>query len=129
MTLNELKEFFKNDRFAVNIGCEIQSADKDGAVVSLNVNENHQNGNGTVQGGVIFTLADFACAVAANAQEIAFVSADGTISYINAAGGKRLIADAKVIKCGKTLSFCEAIITDENSKTIAKASFTMCRIK
>ena len=129
MTFDELKNFFSNDRFAMNTGCEIQSADKDGAVVSLDVEEKHFNGNGTVQGGVIFTLADFACAVAANAEELAFVSADGSISFMNAATGKKLVAEAEVVKKGKTLAFCEAVITDENNRLIAKTSFTMCRLK
>ena len=129
MTLDELKNFFKNDKFAMGIGCEIQSAEMGSAVVTLDVNETHYNGNGTVQGGVLFTLADFACAVAANSEEIAFVSADGTISYMSAGTGEKLIADAKVIKNGRTLAFCEALIKDANDKLIAKASFTMCRVK
>lgn len=129
MTLSELKNFFENDKFAISIGCEIQSAEKGSAVVTLDINESHYNGNGTVQGGVIFTLADFACAVAANAEEIVFVSADGNISYLSAGTGKKLIADAKVIKGGRTLAFCETTIIDENNKLIAKANFTMCRIK
>lgn len=129
MTLSQLKDFFKNDKFAMGIGCEIQSAEKGSAVVTLDIDEKHYNGNGTVQGGVIFTLADFACAVAANAEELAFVSAEGNISYLNAGTGEKLIAEAKVLKSGKTLSFCETIIKDENDKLIAKAGFTMCRAR
>lgn len=129
MTLEELKSFFKNDRFAMDMGCEIQSAEKGSAVVTIDVEEKHLNGNNVVQGGVMFTLADFACAVAANAEGLAFVSADGTISYMSAGTGKKLIAEAKVIKSGRTLSFCETAIKDENDKLLAKASFTMCRVK
>lgn len=129
MTLSELRNFFENDNFAMGIGCEIQSAEKGSAVVTVDIEEKHLNGNKVVQGGVIFTLADFACAVAANAEELAFVSADGSISYMSAGTGKKLIAEAKVLRSGKTLAFCEATITDENGKLIAKSSFTMCRVK
>lgn len=129
MTLNEIKNFFKNDNFAMGLGCNIELAEHGHSVVTVDIDERHLNGNKVVQGGVMFTLADFACAVAANADEIAFVSADGAISYLSAGTGKRLIADANVIKSGRTLAFCEATITDETSKIIAKASFTMCRAK
>ncbi|MBQ7962013.1 MAG: PaaI family thioesterase [Clostridia bacterium] len=129
MTLEELKNFFKNDRVAMNFCCEIIEADNMHSVVSIDVDERHLNGNNCVQGGVMFTLADFSCAVAANADEIAFVSADGNISFLSAGTGKKLIAQANVIRRGKTLVFCEAVLTDENGKKIAKASFTMCRVR
>lgn len=129
MTIEELKSFFKNDKFAMGIGCEIQSAEHGHAVVTMSVDERHLNGVGIVQGGVLFTLADFACAVAANADEPAFVSADGAISYFSAGKGKQLNAEATVLKSGKSLAFCEAVITDETGKLISKANFTMCRVK
>lgn len=129
MTIEELRNFFSNDRFAMEMGCNIIETQSGHAVVTIDVEDKHLNGNNVVQGGVLFTLADFSCAVAANADEIAFVSADGSISYFTAGTGKKLIAEADVIKKGKTLAFCEALITDENGKKIAKASFTMCRAK
>ena len=129
MTVDELRNFFKNDRVAMSFGCEIAEADSLHSVVMIDVDERHLNGNNCVQGGVMFTLADFACAVAANAEELAFVTADGNISYFEAGTGKKLIAEAKVVRRGKTLVFCEALLTDENDRNIAKASFTMCRVK
>ena len=129
MTINELRDFFSNDRVASDMGCRIIEADSNHSVVEIDIEEKHLNGNNCVQGGVMFTLADFASAVTANADEIAFVSADGNISFINAGKGKKLIAEATVIKRGKTLVFTEAVLYDENNKNIAKASFTMCRVK
>ena len=129
MTIDELRNFFSNDRVASDMGCRIIEADSNHSVVEIDIEEKHLNGNNCVQGGVMFTLADFASAVTANADEIAFVSADGNISFINAGKGKKLIAEATVIKRGKTLVFTEAVLYDENNKNIAKASFTMCRVK
>lgn len=129
MTIDELRSFFSNDRVATGLGFEIAEVDSDHCVVTADVEDKHLNGNNVVQGGVLFTLADFACAVAANADTPAFVSANGNISYLNAATGKKLIANAHVIRKGKTLTFCNAEITDETGKMIATASFTMCRVK
>lgn len=128
MTLEEIRNFFNNDRFAMGIGCHIDEAEPGRSVISLNVEDRHLNGNNVVQGGVMFTLADIACAVATCADGTISVSADGTISYFSAAKGKKLIAEATVLKKGRTLSYAEALITDETGKKIAKASFTMCRI-
>ena len=75
MTLEEVKAFFSNDRVAMDMGCVILEADSTHSVVRIDIEEKHYNGNNCVQGGVMFTLADFACAVAANADEIAYVSA------------------------------------------------------
>lgn len=129
MTIEELRKFFANDRVAVDMGCYIAEAESGHAVVTIDVEDKHLNGNNVVQGGVLFTLADFACAVAANSDEIAFVSADGNISFLSPGTGKKLIAEADVIKNGKTLAFCESVVSDETGKKIAKASFTMCRVK
>ena len=128
-TYEELKKFFMNDRVAMNFGCEILEADNAHAVVSIDVDERHYNANNSVQGGVMFTMADFACALVANADEIAFVSVDGNISYLCAATGKKLIAEAKLIRRGKNLVFCEAFLRDENNRNVARANFTMSRVK
>ena len=66
---NDLKsaiEFFKNDKFAASTGVEILSVETGRAVCALEISQGHVNSDGFVQGGVIFTLADSAFAVAAN---------------------------------------------------------------
>lgn len=129
MTIDELRDFFSNDRVATYMGCTVIEADSNHSVVEIDIEEKHLNGNNCVQGGVMFTLADFTSAVTANADEIAFVSAEGNISFLNSTQGNKLIAEATVIKRGKTLVFCDVVINDDNNKIIAKASFTMCRVK
>ncbi len=128
MTIEEIKKFFDNDRFATGIGSVIESAEPGHAVISLNVEDKHLNGNNVVQGGVIFTIADFSCAVAACADGTISVSADGNIAYLRPGTGKKLFAEASCIKAGKKISYYETLISDENGAKIAKASFTMFRI-
>ena len=129
MTFEELKNYFSGDKVAMNLGCEIIEADNNHSVVTIDIDERHYNGNNCIQGGVMFTVADFACALVANADEIAFVSCDGNISYLCAGTGKKLIAEAKLVRRGNTLVFCDCMLTDENNRNVAKASFTMCRVK
>lgn len=55
----------------------------------------HLNAAGTVQGGALFTLADFAFAVAANAGGVLTVSLQNSISFLRAAKPARLTARAE----------------------------------
>ena len=68
---------------------------------------------GAVMGGVYFTLADFAFAVAANWQEIGTVSLHSDIAYLGTAKGKRLTAEAFCVKNGKPTSYSRIEAKDE----------------
>ena len=62
----DLKRFFKRDRFAEFLGIELLEAGEGYARSRMQIGEEHLNGIGTVHGGAIFTLADFTFAVASN---------------------------------------------------------------
>ena len=57
----------KNDRFAQLLGIEIVEASPGYALVEMKIEDKHKNGINIVQGGAIFTLADYAFAIASNA--------------------------------------------------------------
>ena len=62
----ETVELFQNDRFATENGAVIEEVDDHYAKCSLVIEDRHRNAMGAVMGGVYFTLADFALAVASN---------------------------------------------------------------
>ena len=64
-------------------------------------------------GGVYFTLADFAFAVAANWQEVGTVSLNSSIAYLGAAKGDSLTAEAVCVKNGRTTSYYRIEVKDE----------------
>ena len=129
-TLEEAREFFKNDRFATENGMEILSVEKGRSVIHLNLTESHKNAAGGVMGGVMFTMADFSCAVAANFNsDSLFVSVDSGIKFLSACRGKELFAKASCIKSGRSVAFFESEIKDELDNLVAKATFTMYGIK
>ena len=101
----EIIELFEKDRFATENGAVIAEVDDHYAKCTLEVQERHRNAMGAVMGGVYFTLADFAFAVAANWQEIGTVSLHSDIAYLGTAKGKRLTAEAFCVKNGKTTSY------------------------
>lgn len=110
---------FENDRFATENGAVIEEVDDHYARCTLRVEERHRNAMGAVMGGVYFTLADFAFAVAANWQEIGTVSLTSDIAYLGTAKGDRLTAEAVCVKNGRTTSYYRIEVKDEFGKLAA----------
>lgn len=123
-TLDEIRRRFKNDRFATDTtGVVIVSAEPGKAVCSLTLEERHMNENNVPMGGAIFTLADIACAVAANGfSERKTVSQQASITFLAPAKGKRLIAEASCLKEGHATTFYEVDVRDELGTFVAHAT-------
>ncbi len=122
--IDAIKEFFTKDRFATDMGAQIDWV-KDGcAECSLMITDGHKNAGGAVQGGAIFTLADFAFAVAANSLGKMTVSVNNSISFISASKGKKLIAKATRLSNSKRLCFYNVSVTDDKGALIADMSVT-----
>mgnify|MGYP003210662590 CR=1 FL=1 len=63
-------KLFENDRFATENGAVIEEVEEHYAQCSLKLGSRHRNAMGAVMGGVYFTLADFAFAVAGNGNSV-----------------------------------------------------------
>lgn len=119
--LDEVRKAFSADRFATEAcGARITHAEYGHAVCEMEIGPHLFNAGGNVQGGAIFTLADFALAVACNIGEKATVSASSAIQFMNASRGSRLIAECRVDKSGRTLGFYTVDVTDDLGVPIAK---------
>ena len=119
--LERVKEQFSRDRFAINTGIEILQADVGHAVCVLPLRDEHMNANDVPMGGVIFTLADFTFAVAANAgrDDGAVVSQQMSITFLSPARGRELRAEARCIKAGRRTCLYEICVTDELGTKVA----------
>ena len=129
-TLEDAREFFGNDRFAKNAGMTIEEVGIRHSVIKLTLGDEHLNAVDALMGGVVCTMADFACAVASNfgTGTGQYVSSDAHVSFVNACRGKELTAEAVCIKSGRKLSYYEVAINDDTKTLIAKASVTMYRV-
>ena len=130
ITLDQARAFFRKDRFASGSGMTIEDAAPGFARIRLLLTEAHQNAMGFLMGGVLLTMADFACAVASHFGPGAgqHVSADAHVSFLNPCRGQTLRAEATRLKGGKKLSWYEVLIRDEGDTLIARAAFTMYRV-
>lgn len=127
-TLEEVQTFFAQDRFASEVcGCEVLEAARGHAVCAFVIGQQHLNAMGNVMGGAIFTLADFALAVACNVGEAPTVSVQSSIEYFSAAKGTRLIATADADKSGRSLGFYTVDIADELGTKVARMTATCFR--
>jgi acyl-CoA thioesterase len=120
----QLFTYFEADRFVKGIGIQIEHADENEAACSLLVNENHLNADNVVQGGVLFTLADFAFAVAANAGGRHTVTISSSISYIRACKQGMLTAIARATHNGNRICVYSVEGWDENGVLLAQATIT-----
>jgi acyl-CoA thioesterase len=124
-TLEEARTYFAADRFATDqLGAIIEEVGLDEARVAFDVDASHSNASGGLMGGAIFTLADFAFAVASNSSGYRTVAVDVDIQFIAAAKGTHIMAESHADRIGRNLVFFSTTISDETGRLIAKAACT-----
>ena len=123
--LEKAKEYFKNDIYAVEqTGIEILDARPGYAKCSLKIDNRHKNARGVVMGGVYFTMADFAFAIAANLGQSATVTQTSQIVYLASPKGGTLYAQAEKIKGGRKTCFYKITVSDSEGTQIAYVTTT-----
>ena len=123
-------ERFGNDVFATQTtGIEIVAADIHYAKCRLQVDGRHRNAMGAVMGGVIYTLADFAFAIAVNMDELDTVSLTSNVAFVGQPKGDTLFAEAKPVKEGNTMCHYQISVTDAAGNIVASITTTGVKIK
>ncbi|MBE5778011.1 MAG: PaaI family thioesterase [Clostridiales bacterium] len=119
-SIEEARNFFKDDLFATNAGVTIDELGDDCCVCSMPITANHKNAAGGVMGGAIFTLGDLAFAVAANNMHRITVAQQVSINFLSGSKGSRLVARAQCKKDGRTTCVFNIDITDDLGRDIAQ---------
>lgn len=129
--LEEIRARFQNDFFATETtGITIDSAQPGKAVCSLVLGQKHMNAHKVPMGGAVFTLADFACAIAANGHSgKTTVSQNASITFLAPAKGERLIAEACCLREGRSTSLYAVDIKDELGTYVAHATVNGYTVK
>lgn len=127
--LERAREFFAGDLYATEAtGIVIDEVGDGYAKVSLSLDSRHQNAVGHVMGGVMFTMADFAFAVATNRGENITVSTVAQISHLASPKGKVLYAESRLVKDGRRTCFYQVDVTDDTGTLIATVTFCGTKI-
>lgn len=122
--IEKLKQFFAKDLFALSLGIEIVDIKEHQATCELILKETHYNAGESVQGGVLFTLGDFAFAVASNSAGFLTVSLNNTISYFSPPKGNKLTATATRLNSTKRTCIYEVSLLDTYDTLVAKMTVT-----
>lgn len=127
------REVFSADRYATELtGIVIDHVGDHTASCSLALDSRHRNARGLAMGGVLFTLADFCTAVAANSdtlENLQWVSLDSNIHFLSPATGDRLTACCTALKTGRITALYQTIIESPDSgKRVAIVETNMIRV-
>ena len=123
--LEEAKRIFGNDYYASQLtGIEILDADVGYSRVGLKINKQHLNALGHVMGGVYFTIADYAFAIASNFRQKPTVTQTSQIAFLSPIKGDSIFAEAVCVKSGRSTCFYKIIITDETGAQNAYVTTT-----
>jgi len=116
---HKIEAFFQKDKYAELTGIKLLEVSEGRAKAMLEITENHLNSAGTVHGGVIFTLADFAFEVASNSYGTLAVAINAQISFFKAVSAGVLYAEAKEVSLHPKLASYTIDVTNETGELIA----------
>jgi acyl-CoA thioesterase len=126
--MQTIQDFFtEEDKFARHSGIELISLSPGQARVAMKIEPFHLNAARTVHGGAIFTLADFAFAVASNSHGSLAMGINTCVSFVKAAMSGTLYADASEMSCNKRLATYLVRVSDDNDDLIALFQGTVYR--
>lgn len=117
--LNEIREFSQKTVLLRKRRSD-RSCRQNTATVGMKIEPRHRNAAGIIMGGAIFTLADFAFAVASNHEKLGTVSLNANITFLRASKGDKLIATAECVRDGRTTCYYRVSVTDNTGALIAE---------
>lgn len=113
------EDLISGDRFAKYIGVELKECREGYALASLDVKDIHLNAGGVCQGGVIFTLADFAFAAAVNSHGVLTLSVSSNITFFRSESHGTLFARAQELVDHHRMPYCEVRVKNEKDELVA----------
>ena len=126
--LQYTRDYQKKIPFVSHLKIVTETLGEGTARLSLPIEPHLTNSLGTVHGGVIMSLLDVALCTAARTlhpESVGVVTIDLSTSFTGGGSGPRLVAEARVLKDARTMSFVEAEAKNEDGSLVAKAIATV----
>jgi len=117
--MGHIRELSGNDRFAALAGAELTEVSPGRATARMEIQDHHLNAVDIVHGAAIFTLADFAFAMASNSHGPVAVAINVSISYLKAVRGGTLTAEAREVSLNTKLASYTVDVTDDAGDLVA----------
>jgi uncharacterized protein (TIGR00369 family) len=122
------RDYQKRIPFVSHLKILTETLGEGSARLSLPIEPHLTNSIGTVHGGVIMSLLDVALCTAARTlhpDSLGVITIDMSTSFIGGGGGARLLAEARVLKDGRSMIFVEGEAKNEDGSLVAKAMATV----
>ncbi len=127
------KNSFKKQGFMKVLGAKMVSIEKGFVKIECELKKELTQQHGFFHAGVLTSIVDVACgyaALSAMPKNSDVLTVEFKTNFIRAAQTDKIIAIGKVIKSGKTLTFCEGRVTDMKEEIIfATMQATMICLK
>ena len=128
MKVEFAREYQKKIPFVAHLKILTETLGEGTASLSMPIEPYMTNSLGTAHGGVIVSLLDVALCTAARTlhpESVGVITIDLSTSFIGGATGRKLLADARVLRDGRSMSFVEAEAKNEDGSLVAKAIATV----
>lgn len=114
------RSLLANDRAARALGIGIEGVAPGFARLCLSVRSDMLNGHGICHGGILFTLADTAFAIACNTYDAVTVAAAAAIDFLGPAhSGDELVAEARELWRSRRSGIYEISVRNQRGETLA----------
>jgi uncharacterized protein (TIGR00369 family) len=126
--LDFTREYQKKIPFIGHLAIRTEELGEGLARLSLPVEKVLTNSMGTVHGGAIMSLLDVAVCTAARTlhpESLGAITIDMSTSFIGGGNSARLLAEARVLKDGRSMTFVEAEARNEDGSLVAKGIATV----
>jgi len=128
MTIAEITAFLKKVFPQIGGDFDVLSLTKEEVIVRMKVQERHLRPGGTVSGPSMFALADVSYYIATLAfigPEALTVTTNCSIDFMRKPTATDMIAKARVLKLGRTLSVGDVLLFSEGQEApVARANLT-----
>jgi len=122
------REYQKKIPYVVHLGLVTEALGDGTARLSMPIASHFTNSLGTVHGGVILSLLDVTLCTAARTlhpDSAGVITIDLSASFVGGGKGARLLAEARVLKDGRSAIFVEGEAKNEDGSLVAKAIATV----
>lgn len=109
--------------FLEHLGVRGEQAGDGSSRIVLDLRPEMMNSFEVSHGGIVMTMLDVAMAVAArtaHGHDGGVITVDMSLSFIRSAK-RRIVAEGKLLRGGKSLNFCEGTAYDEDGELVAKS--------
>jgi uncharacterized protein (TIGR00369 family) len=124
-----IAQFLPVSPFVRHLGIRLERLEPDRALLVMPFGEPLVTIDDVVHGGAVSSLIDTAAMAASWSTREVPENIRGTtvglsVQFLAAARGRELLADATVIRRGKTLCYCEVGVSDSDGQLVAKGLVT-----